>query len=302
MASKGNFPIVDPSLNLDFANTKQLDPRITFSRTSIGTYFDQLGVMRTAPSGAARFDHNPVTGESLGLLIEEQRTNLVLNGTVTLSGTGSGELVGTGEYPTLSTLVFTPTAGTLILTVTGSVTLAQLEVGAFPTSYIPTVASQVTRAADIVSMTGTNFSSWFNPTEGTLFGEATIPSAVFTFRTIALLGRSTNSSYEMYLAISRSSNSLPIVAVIDNTAQLSYNPAGVRLISKQGCSYATNNSIAAIDGELSSLVSSCTVPTALTTLYIGNADSPVYSLNGHIKRISYYPIRLTDAQLQALTT
>jgi hypothetical protein len=35
-------------------------------------------VLETAASGVARFDHNPTTFESLGLLIEEKRTNLVL--------------------------------------------------------------------------------------------------------------------------------------------------------------------------------------------------------------------------------
>ena len=48
---------------------------------------------------------------------------------------------------------------------------AQLEVGSFATSYIPTsgpnTGSTVTRAADIASITGTNFTDFYNQTEGT---------------------------------------------------------------------------------------------------------------------------------------
>jgi hypothetical protein len=98
MTIKHLFPTAKPALNLDFANTKQLDPRITFTRTSTATYFDSQGVLQTAASGEPRFDHDPATGENLGLLIEETRTNNCLysehlnqtgwstnNGTVSLS-------------------------------------------------------------------------------------------------------------------------------------------------------------------------------------------------------------------------
>ena len=68
---------IRPTLNLDFANSKQLDPRITFYRDSIATYYDSKGVLRYANVNEPRFDHDPVTGESKGLLIEEARTNVM---------------------------------------------------------------------------------------------------------------------------------------------------------------------------------------------------------------------------------
>jgi hypothetical protein len=79
MSISQNFPDEGPTLNLNFAGSKVLDPRITFSRSSVGTYMDDSGLIVTAPADAPRFDHRYVNGEieSLGLLVEEQRTNLV---------------------------------------------------------------------------------------------------------------------------------------------------------------------------------------------------------------------------------
>ena len=75
-SSVNNFPSVRPTLDLDFANSKTLDPRITFTRASGGSYTGADGLIKYAGVNEARFDHDPVTGESLGLLIEESRSNL----------------------------------------------------------------------------------------------------------------------------------------------------------------------------------------------------------------------------------
>ena len=75
MSISQNFPSTRPSLNLNFARSKTLDPRITFTRTSSATYVDDNGYIVTAGANEPRFDHDPVTGESLGLLIEESRVN-----------------------------------------------------------------------------------------------------------------------------------------------------------------------------------------------------------------------------------
>ena len=87
---------IRPSLLLDFANSKRLDPRITFTRSSTATYYDgKTFVLKTAANGEARFDHDPVTGESKGLLIEEQRTNLLTYSeefSFSTWGTGNGTI------------------------------------------------------------------------------------------------------------------------------------------------------------------------------------------------------------------
>ena len=68
-------PSIRPSLLLDFANARAVDPRISFTRNSIGTYFDAQGVMRAAQANQPRITFDPVTGRCLGLLTEELRTN-----------------------------------------------------------------------------------------------------------------------------------------------------------------------------------------------------------------------------------
>jgi hypothetical protein len=74
-----------PSLDLQFAETKSLvdattgSNLVTFTRASSGTYVGSDRLIKTATTNEARFDHNPTTGESLGLLVEESRTNLLTN-------------------------------------------------------------------------------------------------------------------------------------------------------------------------------------------------------------------------------
>lgn len=60
----------------------------TFSRSSIGTYYDSTGTLQTAPAGTPRFDYDPSTHIAKGILFEEQRTNYVKNSQFTGAGIG----------------------------------------------------------------------------------------------------------------------------------------------------------------------------------------------------------------------
>lgn len=65
-----------PYVEFDFTRMA-FDTRVSFSRSSTGTYFDAAGVLQTAASNTPRKGHNPATGAVRGLLLEEQRTNLL---------------------------------------------------------------------------------------------------------------------------------------------------------------------------------------------------------------------------------
>jgi hypothetical protein len=89
------------------------------------------------------------------------------NGTVTLSGAATGSLVGVGAgEQNRVNLTFTPTAGSLALTVTGSVTFADLTATPIPYSHIPTAGATATRAADVVTVPAANL-PWPTPVETT---------------------------------------------------------------------------------------------------------------------------------------
>ena len=178
---------------------------------------------------------------------------------------------------------------------------AQLETGGFATSYIPTVASQVTRARDQCSIVAPNFAPWYNQSEGTLSIEASVSPNV------------DSGSGNFYAAISdgTSANAINIVEINGTLSQIvtggvtqfsqtvGAEPTG---ILKAALAYKTNDVISCVDGTLGALDTSVTLPT-VTSLLIGirGDASGATSLNGHIRSIRYYPVRLSDAQLQALT-
>lgn len=72
-----NYPEIRPSLDLNFARTKTLDPMISFVRNTGGSYVGADRFIKYVGINEPRFQYDPLTGESLGLIIEESRTNLV---------------------------------------------------------------------------------------------------------------------------------------------------------------------------------------------------------------------------------
>ena len=76
VSASQDYPNFRPTLDLNFESSTTLDPRITYSRSGSASYVDETGRLRFVGSDVPRFDHEPITGKSKGLLIEESRTNI----------------------------------------------------------------------------------------------------------------------------------------------------------------------------------------------------------------------------------
>jgi hypothetical protein len=72
---------ISPSFSFDATIASSIASQLSLSRTSAATYYDSTGTIQTASSGVARFDNifNGTAWVQAGLLVEEQRTNLVIN-------------------------------------------------------------------------------------------------------------------------------------------------------------------------------------------------------------------------------
>jgi hypothetical protein len=312
------------ALSLNFLSGL-LDSRISFTRGTNATFVGSNGLIQSSVINTPRFDYDPVTLAPKGLLIEEQRTNLFFNsltdgtslstqsitvtatpytisfygtGSITLSGAATATISGTGAYPTRTTLTFTPTAGTLTCTVSGSVQYANCEAGAFATSYIPTVASTATRSADVATMTGTNFSSWFNATEGTFVSSGDVIGYSNNAMILSATDGSTTDLIQQFLvtsALARFVSRISNVdqAILDKSVSL---PGAYKMAS----AYMTDNFASTVNGD--TVVTDITggIPT-VNRLGIGSRNG-LLQLNGHIRSITYYNTRLPNTTLQDLTT
>lgn len=414
-ARQGGSPGLKPTLDLDFATNKSLVDNVsgqnlvTFTRASSGTYVGSDGLIKSAAVNEARFDHNPTTLESLGLLVEEARTNLLTysqefdnaawskdattitsnnatspDGTVTaelvvpdtqtlphmirqaatltaathtisiyakasgyqhlqicdnisstdyinfvLSGTGSvgnasgytGSIVsvGNGWYRVSASKTFTAAStearfvplnadtaarrpsfagnGTSGILLWG----AQLEAGSFPTSYIPTVASTVTRSADVARITGANFSSWYRQGEGTLFASGaqlsgTIPSDQY------IVSLDDNSSSN-FIKISRFNGGNPVTVRTSGTSVFDVNLGSISQSSlfSSALTYKQNSFAGVLNGTGLQTSTSGSVPLLLNSFRVGSAVGPAAFANGTIRRLTYWPTRLPNATLQQIT-
>ena len=178
---------------------------------------------------------------------------------------------------------------------------AQLEAGAFPTSYIPTTSASVTRAADNASMTGTNFSSWYNQSEGTMVCSSDSPQ---TTTTAAMNWYLTNNTVDNVMINRKNlSNTISNAVVVGNVAQgdiASGTTISANTVVRSAFSYKLNDLAISVNGASIGSDNLANIPT-VEKLFLGSNASAGQVLNGHIQSIKYYPRRLANGDLQRLT-
>jgi hypothetical protein len=178
----------------------------------------------------------------------------------------------------------------------------QLEAGAFPTSYIPTSGSTATRSADVASIPVSAFG--YNQSEGTVVVQCSMadPSVnPYQRHSLTINDGTGNNQIRFY---NYNSNSSSFVVTDSATTQAALI-SGVTDSSSvaAGASFKQNNFVALFNGGAASTDSAGNLPSGLTVMLIGSAQGGSNSfLGGHIKSIKYFPRRLTNSQLQELTS
>jgi hypothetical protein len=228
-------------------------------------------------------------------------------GAVTNSGTASGgsasmTAFGNGWYRCVLSGTVSTTVGTLSFNPQSTCFIygAQLEAGSFATSYIPTLASSVTRSADVASVN--TLSPWFNATEGTIYAEVTSLTGALAFTNQSFAEIDTGFLDDRN-KISRYDGVIYGTTTAGGVAQADFslgNAASANTVYKAAYRFKANDFAGTINGGAVQTDTSGTLPSSLTKLWLGNNPNSDY-LNGHLRRVAFYPRALTASELQALT-
>lgn len=210
-------------------------------------------------------------------------TRFSLTVTTAAGATAMSTLVGTGS-------------GTADLYIWG----AQLEAGAFSTSYIPTTTTALTRSADVAAVN--TLSPWFNGTEGTLFGE-------FVWEGLkSVVGQSyvqfdDGTTNNRWIFAAGSTNQHQVTTVSGGTSDGSNTTPTTIYVTgstyKIAAALAANDLQSFINGTAGTTDTSVTLPVGLNNLKLGASLSA--TANIWLRRLTYYPRRLSQAEGQAIT-
>ena len=232
--------------------------------------------------------------------------------TATITSVGNGwyrcSITATATATAINSFVFTiitaaTSARNEVNSLSTSVFLwgAQLEAGAYATSYIPTTTASVTRNADVISKTG--ISSLIGQTEGTLFAEIQVSKLIGAASRYIFHISDGTANNRIYMAFSGiSSNVLRGRIFNGGTLQCSIDTSTITTTGtyKLALAYKNNDIVFYVNGVQIGVDTSATIPTC-SRVDVGQNYANVLQLSDGIKSSALWKTRLTNSQLAALT-
>jgi hypothetical protein len=314
-----------PDFQTNFTAISSLPTGISLTRASTGTYFDASGVLQTAAIDAPRFGHtwNGAAWIAAGLMDEKQRTNLFLqtgspanqtitvaNGTIyTVSFYGTGTLTLSGA--TTQTMngssanvrtayTFTASTTSLVIVVSGTVTYPNVEAGNFANSHIPTTSAAVTRSADIVNITGSDFTGLYNQPANTFILEFTIEGFEAGGNQYPL-GLSDGAGLSNFLGIRMTNTAGLQIPNSTGAGVLTLTVPTVNIPTRIAFAQADNDHSASQDGGAAVTSTATAAMPTLNRLDFNDLGGPssVYETSIWLRGFAAYKSRLPDAALQA---
>jgi hypothetical protein len=170
---------------------------------------------------------------------------------------------------------------------------------AFVSSYIPTTTAAVTRSADVASISGSNFSSWYRQDEGTVFA-STLLNQVSNTPLLVDINDSTTAN-RMALAVTTGR----LAQLFINTASASQgstttaNSTNIGSLAAAAFAYKADDCSVVLNGGSVATDSTVSLPV-VNNLFIGFRTGTQY-LNGPVSRLVLWSTRLPDSTLQAIT-
>jgi len=181
---------------------------------------------------------------------------------------------------------------------------AQLEVrygsGSFATSYIPTSNGQKTREPDIAYMPVSEFN--YNQEAGTVVVDYSMMTGVFSASPyIVQFDDGTETNRILLMELSNSSRFFMNVSGITQETLVN-EPISEGVLNRSAAAFTENDTAMSTNGSVAEAGDgTSTVPGGITTVRLSGNTSNNNSLNGHIRSLKYWPQRLSDATLQAVT-
>lgn len=180
---------------------------------------------------------------------------------------------------------------------------AQLEASAFPSSYIKTEAAQATRIADLATMPT---AGWYRQDEGSIYSEADCMSSYSSGVTYQFTDGYPDVNNISGLGSYSATIDFPVSSFYINTN----NTARVLIIAtaiatrnvliKHLDVYKLNDAASCRNGLLIGTDSATDLPI-VNMLIIGGRQGSAANLSGHIRKLAYYPKRLSNTECQQRT-